>query len=618
MKLTKAIPSILTILALTACSDESLTDEIAGNLPDGSATFLISTPAQYAIETSSRAGEEEEDGEETPDTALPPGVADLKYLLADSEGNIIDHHYSHLESDFSRLTLEGLPSGDYSLLFMAAGEGSSLTDSSSPITISDAWLTNQQGASAADAALYHKRIDFSVKAGAPAQTCEVELDLALAKLDVRIKTPNESLLRYIKSASVTLTSPVPADLNADGSYASDMTLEAYPLTECADSYSCTLFPADSPVEGYVDIVSELDNGDTFSTRYPFSGLKIAKGKVARIDVAYRHPESKSGRLYVGADQLWRFSTDTMFMADEPQEVFYDTSIRSFYADEPLQFSVSDQGKLDVKLFSPIGVKNVRVLGRFRNISSEWVDLAYFESIPPFMEGSFELPVVSADCLFKTLGGRNISIPAQPSLGTQDVELKIESDDPFLAKIATIDSHWYIRFSKFGADSGHASWRHMTPILCRHGVALALNMAFMFASPEFSAALDTYDGILKDNSGNPIDLDALRTKIRTHGGLQLGRVVGVGGLGGGQTYGLADYCYTGVYHDATAPGSNPHNYARQAMFHEYGHCLGYNHSSNMTYGDQWTVLCATVFVEMGRDGKLPVPNLTDVTSLPYER
>lgn len=84
-------------------------------------------------------------------------------------------------------------------------------------------------------------------------------------------------------------------------------------------------------------------------------------------MAYRHPESKSGRLYVTSGQLWRFDTDTMFMSDEPREVFYDNSRRSFYVNEPLQFKISDKGTLDVKLFSPIGVGDIRVLGRFRNI-----------------------------------------------------------------------------------------------------------------------------------------------------------------------------------------------------------------------------------------------------------
>lgn len=185
----------------------------------------------------------------------------------------------------------------------------------------------------------------------------------------------------------------------------------------------------------------------------------------------------------------------------------------------------------------------------------------------------------------------------------------------MKKIEQIDSRWFIRFSAYSADKGHAYWRHMDPLLCRHGVALALNMAFMFASEEFNVEMNAYEGKLKDNGGKPINLDALRQRIRSHGGLVLGRVVGVGGLGGGNTYGLADYCYKGVYFDATAPGSHPHSYPRQAMFHEYGHCLGYSHSSTMTYGNQWTVLCATVFVAMGQEGKLPVCSKEQVENLP---
>ena len=48
-------------------------------------------------------------------------------------------------------------------------------------------------------------------------------------------------------------------------------------------------------------------------------------------------------------------------------------------------------------------------------------------------------------------------------------------------------------------------------------------------------MNKYEGKLKDNGGNAINLDALRQRIRSHGGLVLGRVSGVGGLGGGTTY-----------------------------------------------------------------------------------
>ena len=235
-----------------------------------------------------------------------------------------------------------------------------------------------------------------------------------------------------------------------------------------------------------------------------------------------------------------------------------------------------------------------------------------------MECYFPLPVTDHDCVFDGVSGRKIRIPAMPELSAADLSVDFECDDPFMQKVATIDSHWFVRFCPFGADTGHPSWDHMHPLLCRHAVALAINMAFMFSSPEFNAELQNYDGILYDNGGNPINLDALRRNIRNHGGLNLGKIkdgIAVAGLGGGQTYGLNTSCYTGVYHDKTPEGSNPHNFPRQAMFHEYGHCLGYGHSSNMTYGDCWTVICAKMFVELGREGKLPVPNSTDVTNLP---
>lgn len=59
---------------------------------------------------------------------------------------------------------------------------------------------------------------------------------------------------------------------------------------------------------------------------------------------------------------------------------------------------------------------------------------------------------------------------------------------------------------------------MNPLLCRHGVALAVNMAFMFSSEEFNMEMNKYEGLLKDNGGNPINLDALRQRTVIMAGL----------------------------------------------------------------------------------------------------
>lgn len=596
----------LSVLALASCSNEDIINDLYPTAGEGTVTFTITAPAAPGVEVSSRTG--------SPD-ATSATITAMRWLVTDPDGNVVDHHYGRIDEKFSQLTLEGLKYGDYNLIFVATLADGPEATYSNPSSFSDPWVVNNSTETPVEGLYCHKKVPFHV--GPDNVSMNVILEHSVARVYVDIDMPNTSLWRHIKSVKVTFNDNIPNALDAGGTYSGSQSITAYELYEPDGVFTFTTFPSDSPVSGYVDIESSRDGGSDFVQRYEFSDLTLEKGKIAHIKLEYRHPEKESGLLHVTADELWRYNPATMFLADEPQSVFYNTSMRSFYADQPLQIWLTPDGKLGLKFFSPIPIKDVKVSGIFNKLTAETVELAIIDEVTPFMEAYFTLPVQEHDCVYESLTGRKINIPAQPNLKPENLTIFFECDDPFMQKIATIDSHWYIRFSPYGADSGHAYWRHMSPILCRHGVALALNMAFMFASPQFSEELQTYDGILYDNGQNPINLDNLRNNIRNHGGLCLGRVVGVGGLGGGQTYGLADYCYTGVYHNTTPEGANPHNYPRQAMFHEYGHCLGYGHSSNMTYGDKWTVLCAKVFVEMGRAGLLPVCNSTDVTSLPME-
>ena len=321
------------------------------------------------------------------------------------------------------------------------------------------------------------------------------------------------------------------------------------------------------------------------------------------------PEQSVGAL-IGFNNAIR--TDTMFLPSEPREVFYNNDLRWFNPNKPLQITLTSQRTIDLKLYSPIAVSDVDVYATVVHFPGVEFYLAHFDRLYPFMAAEFRFPLVHEPVVVMTTDRKIVELPAMPQLSPGDIEFRIDCSDPFLQKTAAITSNWMVCFSPFQADQGHAYWRHMTPELCRHGVALALNMAYMFSTPEFDRRLDSYNGQLTDNNGNPINLDELRERLRTHPGLTLGRVEGVGGLGGGRTYGLADYCYKQVYWDWEAdPLANPHTYVRQAMFHEYGHCLGYSHESTMTYGDKWTVLCAECFVALGAEGRLPVCSKNDV-------
>lgn len=601
MKIIRIIMLLGLLPLLASCSSDGLGFDSAEQAGAGQVTFRFGLQADVTAGVRTRSEQ-------------PEPIARMWYAIADERGEVIKPLYQKLEADFSKLTIEGLGYGDYTVVFLATTHPESDITVDEPALLSDAWLVNHVEKAPLDEAWFYKKIALHIGREQAPVMQTVCLEPCVGRVDVDLDVSSDYMWRFIRNIEVSFDDAqgVYAGIQAGGEYAGAGGVDAYNITQRRSFYS---LPGREALSGRVTIESERSDGTSFMQVYRFSGCKIEAGRVSHIRINYRHPESGEGLLYVREEDFSRFRTDTMFLADEPREVFYDSNRRSFRVNAPLQVSVSDDHQLLVKFFSPIGISGVKILCRFNKVSTEFFELARFDRIYPFMEASFPLPVVSSERTFAAENGRRITVPAQPELSNDDVTLLVRTEDPFMKKIEQIDSRWFIRFSAYSADNGHAYWRHMDPLLCRHGVALVLNMAFMFASEEFNVEMNAYEGKLKDNGGNPIDLDALRQRIRNHGGLVLGRVVGVGGLGGGNTYGLADYCYKGVYFDATAPGANPHNYARQAMFHEYGHCLGYNHSSTMTYGDQWTVLCATVFVGMGQDGKLPVCSKEVVGGLP---
>ena len=600
MKIAKIILLFLALL-LTNCSGEL--EQEYGLMPPapGQVTFLLGLQEDDTSAIQTRNGE-------------PEQIARMWYAIANDRGEMLKPLYQKLEADFSKLTIEGLGYGDYTVVFLATTNPESNATIKEPEQLSDIWLLNQVAKAPLDDVYFYKKIEVHIGKEQTAESQTVTLERCVGKVDIDLHVSSDYMWRFIRKIDITFddTEGIYAGLSASGEYSGTESIESYDITENRSFYS---LPSKEALSGFVTIESNRSDGTSFVHKYRFSNCKIEAGRISHISIDYRHPESLDGLLYIREEDFSRFRTDTMFLANEPRDIFYNSKHRSFYVNAPLQVSISDEHQLLVKFFSPVAIHDVTILCRFNKISTEFLELAHFDLIYPFMEATFPLPVVSSDRTFTTSSGRKIVIPAQPELSGDDVTLVIRTEDPYMKKIEQIDSRWFIRFSAYSADNGHAYWRHMNPLLCRHGVALATNMAFMFSSEEFNTEMNKYEGKLKDNGGNAINLDALRQRIRSHGGLVLGRVSGVGGLGGGTTYGLADYCYTGVYFDATPLGSNPHNYARQAMFHEYGHCLGYNHSSTMTYGDQWTVLCATVFVNMGQEDKLPVSSKDVIANLP---
>lgn len=311
------------------------------------------------------------------------------------------------------------------------------------------------------------------------------------------------------------------------------------------------------------------------------GFYSAYGTVAAGLVRITENSSGNFRLILQDGESARF----LFNAEE----------RGFYVNKPLHLCLYRKKMLRLRFYSPRPIRNVIVWGKWKGME-EQVKLAEFEVLPAFCEYFIPLLFTRSDVSYQTRSGKRIFVPEKRH--AEDLETQIESDDPYYLKIVASKCKWHI---SFGAYQG----KHWTPLLpahAREAVAIALNLAYLFSSDEFARELFLREGeFYADNQRKQVDMEELYRQIFSLPALVYGHVTGVNGLGGGSVFGLAEWCYLEHYADDTG--------VTRTIFHEFAHCLGYNHTGNMTYenglGKGWVALCSRLYTKMGVQGELPV-------------
>lgn len=610
MKLSRTIYLLLAaVLVLTSCEHEFSPE----NTPRAQINFAIRTLQGEVDEVPSTRGNIGKDSLKS--------IKELHYVVLDYNQQIINPQWQTLAPDFSFLALEGLADGDYSIAFFAT-TSEDATIPKPTIKGGKLVLENPSEDSPLNIDYLFSRIRFTVDKGNHSQTIDVNLSrtVGCVKVEINSTVPYSTYLIQKVEFSLSSDSELYLSQTSDSNgYAGSGTINALDLTTERDFYS---LPSKAPLSGVVTIESLRKDGKTVKNNYKFSNVNIEAGKISRIQIDWTSSESSQGLFHVRESDYTPDNTQTMFLDSEPQGVFYNASLRSFRSNEPLQIRITGDKKLQLKYYSPIPLHDVTILCRFRKYSNEFFPFANYQIIKAFSDSKMEIPLVSKALTFTTADGRNILIPAQSNLKSEDCEFKIVSTSPYMAKIATIKYPLSISFSPYSAGSPGSNWRHMTPALCRHACVLVANLSFLFSSKEFEDKVNGWPGSssssenanpLTNSAGQIIPPATVIAQARARSLLYLGAVGGVGGLGGGSTYGLAPYCYTEQYWDT----GGQFTFSREAIFHEFAHCMGYNHSGTMTYGDAWTRLCQELVRELGSKGKLPVSNANWVSNYPNE-
>lgn len=542
----------------------------------------------------------------------------IEFCVTDSDGNVLSNIKGLYDRFSSEIRIEGLHEGDYRLLVLgirgnAGADGVSVNRIGH---IDDEWLRFPSELNKPlEAEYFYSQTPFSVttQAGesgnelAVAAEGEVVQRRIIGRADFHFEFNNPYVETALQTISVTFASPVfHTTLSGNGDFGgrSSGTSFTIDLNE-GSSYLLPPTAVAQPLRGEIEMTTRSYRGHTERRTYGFSLEGVAANRIGRISTVATHPDDNSSTVFVTEPALKKFGVSYILQDGEPKEVYTDASQRSFNTSEPLQVSVTEDGRLHVRFYSPRELSDVLIQARVASVDNEFFDLAYFDRIPAFADFYGELPMTLRRTFCRSESGRIIETDVVPAEAFASAEYRISSGDPFWAKIEAIEHGWNISFSLYGGnpdlpDGGPVgNWMGIRPVHCREAVALFLNFTYMIDMPEHEEILHANADRLYGNGGveDKVTVETVLRQMRQPRTLKIGLVYpgnGVIGLGGGTAFGAYQQAWFQHYFNT---------YSCEIMFHELGHVMGYNHSSSFTYGPWAQELMNRFYVD--HIGEMPI-------------
>lgn len=571
---------------LTGCEDEKWT----GKSPVENYSF------QLVLPQSLRASDKIETRAQEPDTYT------IRYFLADEEGNVVDKRFTVYHKEEQSITIEPLARGRYELFVLAYSptlEQEGFTVSAPLAHKNEPWIrfTKPTGGLIKNRSILFGKSAFEIK-GQTTFNEEILLAHVFASVSFDLQVPNEYVGSALHTVSVSSQGrSVFSSLSGDGVLSGEVPLEVDELSISPEIPVYT-FPTtgNGDAAPFTVRVETRSHEDVHYTTV-FKGeatLKRAQHSIVNVSLN-KHPDAKNGMLYVRSGMYAPDNRPRILQDDDLSSIFYDTSQRSFRINEPLQLRFTEDGQLHTRFYSPVPLSNAKIWAKHPDLSEE-ILIAFMDVIPAFSDAKYNLQT-EAGQVFRTKSGNDIKLSEKQASRLKLSALSIESDDPFWEKIQTIKSRWRIKWGAYGgnpdiANGGPAgNWMGIRPVHIRESIGIWMNVGYMITLPDFKDKLMACQGRLygEGGSGDWLDVERIIPNITNLSGFNIGLVYtghGVIGLGGGETWGVSQDVFINHYSNT---------YLCNVIFHELGHCLGYSHASNMTYGLWAEQLCNNFYV-----------------------
>ncbi|AYN04565.1 hypothetical protein [Flavobacterium sp. 140616W15] len=286
---------------------------------------------------------------------------------------------------------------------------------------------------------------------------------------------------------------------------------------------------------------------------------------------------------------------TMFEDDESSSKMYDKQDRWFRVNQPLQVIQKGKDSVQISLYSPVGLTDVRIYAKLANYDKRFL-IYNFTKIPAFHRSFHQIPLVAGknDYLLET--GNAVTIDKIDGFSSGAIEFSVESSDPLFAKFKKIKSSHLVQFHDGYHNSELGKYLPMNPVLAKEAITMIINYSYALSHPMYYDTFINFDRYKKEQAaqagtavngatywhGNTADANGVYdylTKVAVEKiyldyldsrSLYMAMVGGDSAWGGGPLASQWESSYvTGHWVGEMSVWS-----------HEYSHHIGFSHSSNL--------------------------------------
>jgi hypothetical protein len=264
--------------------------------------------------------------------------------------------------------------------------------------------------------------------------------------------------------------------------------------------------------------------------------------------------------------------------------------------------VIQRGKdsVQVSLYSPVGLKDVKVYAKLPNYSKRFL-IYHFTEIPAFHRSFHQIPLVAEKNDYLLENGNAVTIDKIEGFSTGAIEFSVESSDPLFAMFKKIKSKHLVQFN----DSYHINnntvddpkkFLPMNPVLAKEAITMIINFSYALSHPLYYDTFINFDRYKREQAalaGTPVngainwhgnnadvipayDYIAKAEIEKIYWSYLDNRTVYLAMVGGGSAWGggaLASQWESGYVTGHWTGGMS-------VWSHEYSHHIGFGHDSNL--------------------------------------